>query len=234
MTILTFANSKGGVGKSTLCALVASELAPASPNIHLIDADVRQFSCFQWVNRCRQAGTLPESITASKAATQQELVEAISKTGEGITLIDVQGSMNELLTAAIVASDLTIVPAKGNVMEMFETIKLFEWAHNLKRAPLRLVLNRVEGIDLNTKAFQDAIELIRAHKLPTLPTFIRARKIYEQFYLNSGTLEKISEDPSKAEQVKKGRANIVQLLNDITEAIKADELPADQSKRLGR
>jgi chromosome partitioning protein len=153
MTILTFANSKGGVGKSTLCALVASELASASPNIHIIDAD-RQLSCFQWVNRCRQAGTLPKSISASRAATQQELVDAISQTGEGITLIDVQGSMNELLTAAVVASDLTIVPAKANVMEIFETVKLFEWARNLKRAPLRLVLNRVEGIDLIRRHFR--------------------------------------------------------------------------------
>jgi hypothetical protein len=42
-------------------------------------------------------------------------------------------------------------------------------------------------------------------------------------------LEILSQDPSKADHVKKARANIVQLLNDITEAIKVDELPAAAS-----
>ncbi|MFW8584681.1 hypothetical protein ACOJBM_06545 [Rhizobium beringeri] len=74
------------------------------------------------------------------------------------------------------------MPAKANVMEMVETVKLFEWAQSsLKRAPLRLLLNRVEGIDTRTTAFQDAVQMIRDNKLPALPTFVRAWKVYEQF-----------------------------------------------------
>ncbi|MDE1994981.1 MAG: ParA family protein [Rhizobiaceae bacterium] len=220
MTIIAFAHTKGGVGKSTLCLLIASELARSGANVLIVDADQKQQSCIQWVNRCRQAGSLPETLHAVEVAKTEELKSALKRTDADVILIDVQGSMNDLLIAAIVASDLTLVPTKANVIEMVETVKLFEWAEaNLKRAPLRLVLNRVDGIDTNTTAFQDAVRMIRDNKLPTLPTFVRARKVYEQFARDAGTLSAIGRDPSKADQVAKAQNNIIGLITDMTSTI---------------
>ena len=145
---------------------------------------------------------------------------ALTTASADVILIDVQGSMNDLLIAAIVSSDVTLVPAKANVMEMIETVKLFEWAQNsLKRAPLRLILNRVEGIDTKTAAFQDAVQMIRDNKLPAIPTFVRARKVYEQFSKDAGSLAHIGKDPSKSEQVAKARSNIVSVITDITKIV---------------
>jgi len=223
MTILAFAHSKGGVGKSTLCLLIASELARIGRRVLIVDADQRQQSCTQWIERCRSAGTLPDTLTAEVATKPEDLKHILKGTEADIVLVDVQGSMNDLLIAAIVASDITLVPAKANVMEMVETVKLFDWAQtNLKRAPLRLVLNRVEGIDTNTVAFQDAVRMIREQQLPALSTFVRARKVYEQFARDAGSLERIGKDPSKAGQVAKARANIVSLIADITAVINHD------------
>ncbi len=220
VTIIAFAHTKGGVGKSTLCLLIASELARSGTNVLIVDADQKQQSCLQWVNRCRQAGTLPATLQAVAVTKTEELKSALKRTDADVILIDVQGSMNDLLIAAIVASDLTLVPTKANVIEMVETVKLFEWAEtNLKRAPLRLVLNRVDGIDMNTAAFQDAVRMIRDNKLPTLPTFVRARKVYEQFARDAGTLSGIARDPSKAEQVAKAQNNIIGLITDMTSTI---------------
>lgn len=216
MTIISFANSKGGAGKSTLCLLIASELAHAGSKVLIIDADEQQ-SCSQWAARCRHAGTLPDNLTIEPANSPEALVAALKNNTADIAIVDVQGSMNKMLIAAIVASDITIVPAKANVMEMTETVKLFEWAQNsLKRAPLRLVLTRVEGIDVNTIAFRDAVQMIRQHNLPALKTFIRSRKVYEQFSNNAGSLATIGRDPSKKDQVEKARANIVSLIDDIS------------------
>ncbi|AYG64352.1 ParA family protein [Rhizobium jaguaris] len=220
MTIIAMANSKGGVGKSTLCLLIASELAQNGTNVLIIDADQKQQSCLQWYGRCKRAGTLPTSLTAVSASTPDDLKATLKTASADIILIDVQGSINDLLVAAIVASDITLVPAKANVMEMVETVKLFEWAQSsLKRAPLRLVLNRVEGIDTNTAAFQDAVQMIRDNKLAALPTFVRARKVYEQFSKEAGSLAQIGKDPSKAEQVSKARSNIVSVISDISRII---------------
>ena len=220
VTIIAFAHTKGGVGKSTLCLLIASELARSGTRVLIIDADQKQQSCLQWVNRCKEAGTLPPNLQAVAITTTQELKHTLKYTDADVILIDVQGSMNDLLIAAIVASDLTVVPTKANVIEMVETVKLFEWAEtNLKRAPLRLVLNRVDGIDTNTTAFQDAVRMIRDNKLPTFPTFVRARKVYEQFARNAGTLNGIARDPSKAEQVAKAQNNIIHLITDMTSTI---------------
>ncbi len=220
VTIIAFAHTKGGVGKSTLCLLIASELAGSGTNVLIVDADQKQQSCLQWVNRCKQAGTLPATLQAVGVTKTEELKLALKRTDADVILIDVQGSMNDLLIAAIVASDLTLVPTKANVIEMVETVKLFEWAEtNLKRAPLRLVLNRVDGIDMNTAAFQDAVRMIRDNKLPTLPTFVRSRKVYEQFARDAGTLSGIARDPSKAEQVAKAQNNIIGLITDMTSTI---------------
>ncbi|ENN83803.1 plasmid partitioning protein ParA (plasmid) [Rhizobium freirei PRF 81] len=220
MTIIAFAHTKGGVGKSTLCLLIASELARGGTNVLIVDADQKQQSCLQWVKRCGEAGTLPQTLQAVAVTKTEELKLALKRTDADVILIDVQGSMNDLLIAAIVASDLTLVPTKANVIEMVETVKLFEWAEtNLKRAPLRLVLNRVDGIDTNTAAFQDAVRMIRDNKLPTLPTFVRSRKVYEQFARDAGTLSGIARDPSKVEQVAKAQNNIIGLITDMTSTI---------------
>ena len=176
MTIISFANSKGGAGKSTLCLLIASELADTGTKVLIIDADEQQ-SCSQWADRCRAAGTLPPAISVSRASTPEELKALLQASQAEIVLVDVQGSMNKMLIAAIVASDVTIVPSKANVMEMNETVKLFEWAQaNLRRAPLRLVLTRVDGIDVNTTAFKDAVQLIRQNNFRrSAPSFARAK-----------------------------------------------------------
>lgn len=219
MTIIAFANSKGGVGKSTLCTLIGSELATHGSRVLILDADAQQ-SCLQWAERCRLAGTLPNGLLVEPVTKVQELTKRLNARDDtDIILIDVQGSMNDLLTTAIVASDLTIVPTKATVMEVVETVKLFEWASNLKRAPLRLVLNRVEGIDRNTVAFTDAIALIRQHRLSGLSTLVLSRKVYEQFSKDAGTLSQIGKDPAKTEQVTKARKNVADLIGDMLQAI---------------
>lgn len=217
MTIITMANSKGGVGKSTLCVLIATELAAVGNSVLIIDADQKQHSCLQWYDRCQASGTLPEGLMVVSANSPAELHKELKAATADIVMIDVQGSLNDVLVAAIVASDITLVPAKANVIEMVETVKLFEWAQKtLKRAPLKMLLNRVEGIDGKTVAFQDAIKMVREHKVPTLSTFVRARKVYEQFLNNTGSLSQIAQDPSKAEQVVKARNNIIDVISDIS------------------
>jgi chromosome partitioning protein len=219
MTVIAFANSKGGVGKSTLCSLIGSELADQGSSVVILDADGQQ-SCSQWAERCRSAGTLPASLSVEPIATMEQLTARLQELADAdIVLIDVQGSMNDLLTAAVVASDLTIVPTKATVMEMVEAVKLFEWARNLRRAPLRLVLNRVEGIDRTTTAFLDAITLIRTNRLACLNTLVQSRKVYEQFSKDAGTMGLIGTDPAKQEQVRKARKNMADLIEDIIQAI---------------
>jgi chromosome partitioning protein len=215
MPIVTFANSKGGVGKSTLCCLIASELALQDTRVLVLDAD-GQKSCFKWAERCRAAGTLPSTLKVECTPSLQELQHRLMNRDDAdVVLIDVQGSMNDLLTAAIVVSAITIVPTKATVMEMVEAVQLFEWSRNLKRAPLRLVLNSVEGIDVKTAAFQDAVALIRTNGLPCLPNFVRSRKVYQQFSRDAGSLPALATDPDKVVQVEKARKNIHALIADI-------------------
>lgn len=224
MTIISFVHTKGGAGKSTLCLLIASVLAESGSNVLIIDAD-SQASCSKWAARCKAAGTMPANIMVNRVSDPNGLKQLLKNGDADIILVDVQGSMNELLIAAIVASDVTLVPSKANVMEMVETVQLFEWAQSsLKRAPLRLVLTRVNGIDVRTPAFRDAVAMIRQYQLPAFATFVRERKLYEQFSSGFGALRQLETDPSKAEQVGKAHRNIVDLIADIGEMIAAESV----------
>lgn len=125
MTTITFANSKGGVGKSTLCLLIATELAVSGSKVLILDTDVQK-SCVKWAERCKAAGTFPDNLKIESATTIELLTSRLSDPGDvEIVLVDVQGSMNDLLTAAIVVSSLTLVPTKATVMEMVEAVQLF-------------------------------------------------------------------------------------------------------------
>lgn len=226
MTIITFANSKGGVGKSTLCLLIGSELASHGTRVLVLDADVQK-SCFKWAQRCRNAGTLPEKLIVEVIASIEGLTSRLADPRDAeVILIDVQGSMNDLLTAAIVSSSLTVVPTKATVMEMVEAVQLFQWSKNLRRAPLRLLLNGVDGIDQKTAAFQDAIALITNNGIPCLGNFVRQRKLYQQFSKDAGSLSQISRTPDKQDQVDKARRNISAVIADMINAIteETDEL----------
>lgn len=89
----------------------------------------------------------------------------------------------------------------------------------MRRAPLRLVLNRVEGIDRKTTAFMDATTLIRTNGLACLNTLVQSRKVYEQFSKDAGIMGHVGTDPAKQEQVRKTRKNIADLIEDIIQAI---------------
>ena len=215
MTVIAFAASKGGVGKSTLCLLLASELAGQGMRTLVLDADP-QHSSRQWAERTKAAGRLPGKMRVERIDTEKDLAKRLQSHDDAdIVFVDVQGALNQFLTIAIVASDVAIVPARMSVIDMVEAVKIFDYGKALRRAPLRLLINGVKGIDQNTRGFQDALAIVRENQLPVFNTVIRARNVYEQFSNDAGSLEALASDPAKRDQVDKARKNIVDLLNEV-------------------
>lgn len=113
--LLIFSHLKGGVGKTTMCALFASYLAEKGYPVIAFDADL-QASLYR--HRQRETNVDPEAkapwnvdlLSTSDASKLTAIIEKL-KTIPGIVLIDCPGNLNDRnLEAIYKAADAAIIP----------------------------------------------------------------------------------------------------------------------------
>ena len=113
--IVIFSNIKGGVGKTTLCALFANHLIEHGFPSFVIDADL-QASLFRHRQREKDAAPdaqIPWNVEMLDTSDHKRLVQVMGKLKEvpGIVLIDCPGNLNDRNLAYIYQSaDTAIVP----------------------------------------------------------------------------------------------------------------------------
>ncbi|MCG6137076.1 MAG: ParA family protein [Nostoc sp. LLA-1] len=97
--LLAVTGDKGGVGKSTIAALLAEWLLYNKYAIHIIDADPNQ-STQTWIDKCREVGRV------------------ISTRDANITIVDTAGTSGSSLTKYIRQADMILVPFKPHVADL--------------------------------------------------------------------------------------------------------------------
>ena len=135
--VITFAQQKGGAGKTTVLAHLAAAWAEAGRTVALVDLDPQQ-SLTRWAKlRADPAIALVESKdyragSDIKAAKRQH----------DFVLVDCPGAALGLLENAIRESDLVVAPCQPSVMDVWALESVIATATRLKR-PLRILLNRM-------------------------------------------------------------------------------------------
>ena len=113
--IVIFSNIKGGVGKTTLCALFANHLIEHGFPSFVIDADL-QASLFRHRQREKDAAPdaqIPWNVEMLDTSDHKRLVQVMGKLKEvpGIVLIDCPGNLNDRNLEYIYKSaDTAIIP----------------------------------------------------------------------------------------------------------------------------
>lgn len=97
--LLAITGDKGGVGKSTIAALLTEWLLYNNHTVHIVDADPNQ-STQTWVDKCREIG------------------RTISIRDAGITIVDTAGTSGSSLTKYIREADIILVPFKPHVADL--------------------------------------------------------------------------------------------------------------------
>jgi chromosome partitioning protein len=135
--VITFAQQKGGAGKTTLVAHLAAAWAEAGRSVALIDLDPQQ-SLTRWAKlRADPAIAVLESKDYRAGAD----IKA-AKRAHDFVLVDCPGAASSLLENAIRESDLVIAPCQPSVMDVWALESVIATAGRLKR-PLRILLNRM-------------------------------------------------------------------------------------------
>src|SRR5271163_3527630 len=119
--IITIANSKGGVGKSTLAVHLAAWLHEQGKRVTLADCDTQQSSS-EWI---REA--VP-GINAVRLDNPDEILNDLPMLNQDCDYViaDGPGSQTETSRALLLRADLAIVPCKASMLEVRALAKATE------------------------------------------------------------------------------------------------------------
>ena len=117
--IITVGSTKGGVGKTTLALNIAIARAMAGRDVWLIDAD-RQGTASTALAIRGEAGKLPAIATAHYADGGQLRTQLLHQRGKFQDIvIDAGGRDSTALRAALVLSDLVLVPFQPRSIDVW-------------------------------------------------------------------------------------------------------------------
>ena len=190
--IIALLNQKGGVGKTTLAVHLAEVLSRLDKSVLLVDADP-QGSALDWAaNRPDENPHFPV-IGLPKPTLHREL-PAIAKNHDFV-LIDGPPRVNELARAAIMASDVVLIPVQPSPFDVWaakEIVDLLQEAstfkENIKSA---FVINRKI---VNTAIGRDVVEALSSYPVQVLKTSIGQRVAFAESAAQGLTV--LQTDPS--------------------------------------
>jgi chromosome partitioning protein len=193
MKILTFASSKGGVGKSTLTGHLAAEAERhgAGP-VAIVDCDP-QGSLAEWWNS--RAAQTPLFARADVRRLRQDL-EALARQGIALVIIDTPPALIEVITAAIAVADLVVIPCRPSPHDL-RTIGVVVAMCQKANTPLVLVLNAVIA---RSRLTGDAVEVLR-RTAPALKTIVHQRQLFASSMIDGRTAGEIEPRSAAAEEI---------------------------------
>ena len=200
---ITFAQQKGGAGKTTVLAHLAAAWAAAGRSVALIDLDP-QGSLTRWAQlRADPAITVLESRDYRAGAD----MKAARKTHD-IVLVDCPGAASSLLDSAVRESDLVIAPCQPSVMDVWALATVQATATKLKR-PLRILLNRVPP---RLGSLEEVLSALGDARALLLATQFGNRNAYSRAMITGATAPEFSPRSAAAAEVYGLRAELGALL----------------------
>jgi chromosome partitioning protein len=175
--IIGVLNQKGGVGKTTLAVNLAVAFAQAAARVLLVDADP-QGSALAW-SAARESDPLFPVVGMAKPTLHKDLPELARD--YDMVLIDGAPRVNELGRAAIMASDLIVIPVQPSPYDVWaasETATLINEARQFKdRLRAVFVVNRKI---VNTAIGRDVGGALVAFGFPVSDIALHQRVIYAE------------------------------------------------------
>ena len=221
-TIIALASPKGGVGKSTLAIMLAGELAHQDKTVTIIDADP-QLSVYQWWERCRTHGRLPENMGVVRCPNEVRLNVLIEEhDARDVIIIDLQGAATRLAVKAAAISDIVVIPSKLGLFNADEVQKLVaairQMAHeaNVPVPTFQVVLNEVNHVQKGMKQYSRTLQVYVDDDIGICGVMNDWRPTYVEVTDLGGTLYHLDQ---KSSSVQAAIVNIQALLSSIVKAM---------------
>lgn len=206
MPVITFANAKGGAGKTTAALILATELAAQGYYVTILDADPQR-----WITSWYEVSGVQRNLTVISEVSMGSLQSHIRENRDTTDyfIIDLAGTRDALVATAIGLSDHVMIPVQGCAMDARGAAQILELLQQLdRRAGVRIdhsvVLTRMSTV-VTTRAMVAIKQLLAERGVAVLDTPIAERVAFREIFDCGGTLR--SMDPQRVSNLDKAREN---------------------------
>lgn len=220
MPVISFANPKGGAGKTTSALLLAGELASLGASVAIIDADPER-----WISQWGALPGKPATVTIISDVSEDTIVDLVEETaGEHqFVIIDLEGTASLMVANAIGMSDLVVIPTQGASMDAkgaSKTIKLIRNQARLAKRdiPHAVLLTRVSAA-VASRSLKNVREQLDAAGIEVFTSSIVERAAYRDLLDFGGLLAKL--DPKQVSNLEKAVQNAREFTEEVVTRLKS-------------
>ncbi|OLP55845.1 chromosome partitioning protein ParA [Rhizobium rhizosphaerae] len=183
MPTITFANTKGGAGKTTAVLLLATEFVRRGYRICIVDTDPQR-----WISRWFEAAQPHDNLTVATFVSLASLQRTIQQyqTSCDYIIVDLPGAQSPLLATALGMSDHVMIPIQGSSMDaqggaqVIELLSYLDRKANITIAH-SVVLSRVNPM-VTTRALLAVKALLAERSVNLLQTPIIERAAFRDMF----------------------------------------------------
>ena len=222
MPIISFANPKGGAGKTTSALLLATELAAKGAKVAIIDADPEK-----WISGWANLPGKPDNITIYSDVTEDSIVDQMEEAAAQaqFVIVDLEGTASLMVANAIGMSDLVLIPTQGASMDAKGAAKTIRLIRNQARMARRdiphLVLLTRTSAAIASRALKNVRDQLDKGGIGVLSTSIVERAAYRDIFDYGGTLSDL--DASQVSNVDKAVQNAREFASDVIATLRAND-----------
>ena len=222
MPIISFANPKGGAGKTTSALLLASELASKGAQVAIIDADPEK-----WISGWGNLPGKPDNVIIYSDVTEDTIVDLMEDAAAKaqFVIVDLEGTASLMVANAIGMSDLVLIPTQGASMDAKGAAKTIKLIRNQARMARRdiphLVLLTRTSAAIASRALKNVRDQLDKGGIGVLGTSIVERAAYRDIFDYGGTLSDL--DPAQVSNVDKAIQNAREFASDVIATLRAGD-----------
>ncbi len=218
MPVISFANAKGGAGKTTAALLLATEVAERGKSVTIFDADPQK-----WISNWADLPGRPRAIDVVSEITSASIAEQIMDASlqSDYVIVDLEGTENLVVANALSVSDLVVIPIQGSSMDARGGAKILSLISKLEKIVKHDIRHCVALTRTNAAVTTRALKAVQEHLavkgIDVLMTPIVERAAYRDLFEFGGSL--CAQDPKMVTNLDKARENAAMFAAEVLEKV---------------
>lgn len=181
---LAVLNPKGGVGKTTLTLLLASEFQRLGYRTAVLDTDARA-NVMRWAQLLASSGKTPPFEVAAARGREAGATIAAMRSSVQALVIDGAGQEDDLNELTVGTADLTLIPFQVSQQDIIGVLTMAEFLRRLgqrlnRSCPLLAVMNRVTLMTTTGAAYGQVRDLLTRQGATVASTELRDRQAFNR------------------------------------------------------
>jgi chromosome partitioning protein len=217
MPVITIANSKGGVGKSTTALILATMLAEDGASVTVLDCDPNR-PIMTW-----RGGQSASKIEVIGDTTENNVLSKIDfyRAQRQFVIVDLEGTASRLTSRALSRAQLVLVPIQASAIDADQAARAIglvrEEEHSFERKiPYRVAFTRTSPA-ITSRIEKRIVDELREGNVPTMQTHLHERAAFKAMFYFKLALDEL--DPKVVNGLDHARENAALFAAEIIDLV---------------